>query len=114
MALQIVEKEVKGVIVLELSGRIILGEESSQLRNKVRELLNQGKTRLVLDLGNVAQVDSTGLGTLVASYTTAQSQGTAMKLANLTKRVDELMHITKLVTVFETYDSVDKAVQSFK
>ena len=113
MALQIIEKETSGVTVLALSGRITLGEESNQLRTKIKDILGQGMKRLVLDLGNVSYIDSAGLGTLVAGYTSAQSQGASMKLANLTKRVREQLHITKLVTVFEVYDSVEAAVKSF-
>ena len=112
MAMHIVEKQVGSVTVLELSGRITLGEESVQLRNKLKALLT-GKPRLVLDLGNVSYIDSAGLGTLVASYTTAANQGVRMVLANLTKRLQEQLSITKLVTVFEVYDSVDDAVKSF-
>ena len=113
MALQIIEKETSGVTVLALSGRITLGEESNQLRTKIKDILGQGVKRLVLDLGNVSYIDSAGLGTLVAGYTSAQSQGASMKLANLTKRFREQLHITKLVTVFEVYDSVEGAVKSF-
>jgi len=113
MALQIIEKETSGVTVLALSGRITLGEESNQLRTKIKDILGQGMKRLVLDLGNVSYIDSAGLGTLVAGYTSAQSQGASMKLANLTKRFREQLNITKLVTVFEVYESVDAAVKSF-
>ena len=113
MALQIIEKETSGVTVLALSGRITLGDESNQLRTKIKDVLGQGVKRLVLDLGNVSYIDSAGLGTLVAGYTSAQSQGASMKLANLTKRFREQLNITKLVTVFEVYDSVDDAVKSF-
>ena len=113
MGLEITEKESKGVTVLVLSGRVVLGEESNQLRTKLKELLAQGKTRLVLDLAEVKYIDSAGLGTLVAGYTSAQSQGASMKLANLTKKFDEQLHITKLVTVFEVHDSVEAAVNSF-
>ncbi len=113
MALHILEKEVKGVTVLEISGRVTLGEESSQLRNKIKETLAQGRTRLVLDLAAVSYIDSAGLGTLVAGFTSAQNQGANMKLANLTKRFDEQLHITKLVTVFDVYDTVEDAVKSY-
>jgi len=113
MALLIVDKEVSGVTVLELSGRITLGEESNQLRTKIKDVLAEGKKRLVLDLGNVSYIDSAGLGTLVAGYTSSQSQGASMKLANLTKRFREQLNITKLVTVFEVYDSVEAATSSF-
>jgi anti-sigma B factor antagonist len=113
MALQITEKESSGVLVLELAGRVTLGEESNQLRTKIKDVLAQGKKRLVLDLGNVSYIDSAGLGTLVAGYTSSQSQGAGMKLANLTKRFREQLHITKLVTVFEVYGSVEEAIGAF-
>jgi anti-sigma B factor antagonist len=113
MALQIVEKETSGVTILALSGRVTLGEESNQLRSHIKEMLSEGAKRLVLDLGNVSYIDSAGLGTLVAGYTSSQSQGAVMKLANLTKRFREQLNITKLVTVFDVYDSVEAAVKSF-
>lgn len=113
MALNIVEKEVSGVTVLELVGRVTLGEESNQLRTKLKDILSQGKTRLVLDLAEVSYIDSAGLGTLVGGFTSAQNQGASLKLANLTKRFHEQLHITKLVTVFDVYDTVQEAVKSF-
>src|SRR5271157_1439226 len=113
MALQIVEKESGGVTILALSGRITLGEESNQLRSHIKEMLAEGAKRLVLDLGDVSYIDSAGLGTLVAGYTSSQSQGAMMKLANLTKRFREQLNITKLVTVFEVFNSVAEAVTSF-
>jgi anti-sigma B factor antagonist len=113
MALEITEKESSGVTVLVLAGRVTLGEESSKLRTKLKDLLGEGKTRVVLDLAEVKYIDSAGLGTLVAGYTSARNQGASMKLANLTKKFDEQLHITKLVTVFEVYDSVEGAVKSF-
>jgi anti-sigma B factor antagonist len=114
MALNIEEKDVNGVTVVELAGRVTLGEGSSLLRTKLKELLSQGKTRLVLDLAEVTYVDSAGLGTLVAGYTSAQNQGANLKLANLTKRFHEQLNITKLVTVFDVYDTVQDAVKSFE
>ncbi|MGO8815130.1 MAG: STAS domain-containing protein [Terriglobia bacterium] len=113
MSLNIIEKEVNGVTVLQLIGRVTLGEESSQLRTKLKDLLSQGRTRLVLDLAEVTYIDSAGLGTLVAGFTSAQNQGAGLKLANLTKRFNEQLHITKLVTVFDVFDNVDAAVKSF-
>jgi anti-sigma B factor antagonist len=113
MALSIVEKESDGVQILQLSGRVTLGEESNQLRTKLKEALSEGKTRLVLDLAEVTYIDSAGLGTLVAGFTSAQNQGANLKLANLTKRFREQLNITKLVTVFDVYDSVEDAVKSF-
>ena len=113
MALSMTEMQDKGVTVLQLSGRVTLGEESNQLRTKIKSLLGEGKARLVLDLANVTYIDSAGLGTLVEGFTSAQNQGAAMKLANLTKRFNEQLHITKLVTVFDVYESVADAVKSF-
>ena len=113
MALQIVERDTNGVTVLELVGRVVLGDESNQLRTKLQDLLAAGKTKVVLDLAEVKYIDSAGLGTLVAGFTTAQNQGANLKLANLTKKFDEQLHITKLVTVFDVYETVDDAVKSF-
>jgi len=114
MALNLEVKEVNGVTVVELAGRVTLGEGSSLLRTTLKDLLSQGKTRLVLDLAEVSYVDSAGLGTLVAGYTSAQNQGANLKLANLTKRFHEQLSITKLVTVFDVYDTVQDAVKSFE
>lgn len=113
MALQMTERDVDGVTILAISGRITLGDASHQVRTKLRDLLAEGKTRLVLDLADVGYIDSAGLGTLVAGYTSARNGGANMKLANLTKKLDEQMHITKLVTVFDVYNSVEDAVKSF-
>jgi len=113
MALEITEKDLNGVTVLVLAGRVTLGEESNKLRTQLKDVLAQGKTRVVLDLAEVTYIDSAGLGTLVAGYTTARNQGASMKLANLTKKFDEQLHITKLVTVFEVYNNVEDAVKSF-
>ena len=113
MALQIVEKQIGGVTVLDFVGRITLGDESNQVRTKIKEMLGKGKSQIVLDLAEVSYIDSAGLGMLVAGYTSAQNQGATLKLANLTKRFRELLNITKLVTIFDTYDSVDDAVKSF-
>lgn len=101
MALSIVEKESGGIVLLELSGRVTLGGESNQLRTKIKDILAKGKTRLILDLADVSYIDSAGLGTLVAGYTSAQNNGASMKLANLTRKFREQLNITKLVTVFE-------------
>ena len=114
MALQITQNEWGTVTVLTLSGRATLGEETSQLRNKIKALLGEGKKRLVLDMGDLAHIDSAGLGTLVAGYYSATSQGASIKLANLTKRLEDQMHLTKLVTVFDTHSSVEEAVMSFR
>lgn len=113
MALEIAQKETNGVTVLTLSGRVTLGDESNKLRTLFKEVLAKGKNRLVVDLADVGYIDSAGLGTLVAGYTTASSQGAGIKLANLTKKFREQLNITKLVTIFDVYDSVEDAVKSF-
>jgi anti-sigma B factor antagonist len=113
VALQITERHIGDISVLELSGRVTLGDESNQLRTRIKSLLSEGKKNLVLDLGDVNYIDSAGLGTFVAAHTTAQNQGAVMKLANLTKRLTEQLQITKLVTVFDVYGSVENAVHSF-
>lgn len=113
MALEIKEKQSGSVTVLELAGRVTLGEESGKLRARLKDFLSQGKTQLVLDLAQVSYIDSAGLGALVAGYTSARNEGASMKLANLTKKFHEQLHITKLVTVFEVYNTVDEAVKSF-
>lgn len=113
MALQIVEKQIDGVSVLDFVGRITLGDESNQVGIKIKEMLGKGKSQIVLNLGGVSYIDSAGLGALVWGHTSAQKQGATLKLANLTKTFRELLNITKLVTIFDTYGSVDDAVKSF-
>src|ERR1019366_6713432 len=101
MALKITSREVDGVAVLTLDGRIVLGEETVALREKVKGLLAAGKKKLVLDVKNVTMIDSSGLGALVAAYTSAKSGGASLRLCNLGSRFNELLQITKLYTVFE-------------
>ena len=110
--MEILQKEIGGVTVMQVSGRVTLGDESNQLRTKIKDLLAQGKKRLVLDLGNVSYIDSAGLGTLVAGHTSARRQGAALRLANLMKRLHEQLQVTKLVIVFDVHGSVDEAVKS--
>ena len=111
--MQIKEKQINGVSVLDLAGRITLGDESNQVYLKIKEMLGKGASQIVLNLAGVRHIDSAGLGTLVSGYTSAQNLGATLKLANLTKRFRELLNITKLVTIFDTYGSVDDAVKSF-
>lgn len=113
MALRIDVKESDGATVLTLAGRVTLGDESNQLRSKIKEVLAQGKKRLVLDLGEVSYIDSAGLGTLVAAYTSARNDGGEIRLANVTKKFGELLNITKLVTIFNVHESVADALKSF-
>jgi anti-sigma B factor antagonist len=122
MAIEIAENESHGIIILALSGRLVLGQESMDFRGKVREVLEKSdwikekwgwETRIVLDLGNVTFVDSAGLGALIAVRTSATSRGAGIKLANLTKKMRDALTISKLVTVFDVYDSVEAAVNAF-
>lgn len=113
MALRMTERDVNGVAVLEIEGRIVLGEESNSFREKVKGLLAAGKKKIVLNLANVGYIDSAGLGTLVASFHSARSQGATLKLSNLGAKFREVLQVTKLLTVFDTYDNETAAVQSF-
>lgn len=114
MALYMVEKLVSGVMVLDLRGRVTLGEETEALRERIKRLVGAGHARIVLNLGEVSYIDSVGLSTLVASYASARRDGGDLKLLHLTKRVHDLLQITRLSTVFEMYDSLEAAVQSFE
>ncbi|OFV91042.1 MAG: anti-anti-sigma factor [Acidobacteria bacterium RIFCSPLOWO2_12_FULL_65_11] len=107
------ERTVGDVMVLDLKGKITLGEGDELLKDKVNSLVNQGHKKILLNLGGVPYVDSAGLGEIVRTYTTVSRQGGSLKLLNLTKRITDLLSITKLLTVFETYDSEDDAVKSF-
>ena len=113
MILRMMEKEVNGVFVLTLDGRIVLGEESHFFREKLKSLTAEGKKKIVLNMDNVTYIDSSGLGTLVASHTSARAQGASMKLSNLGSKFQEILQVTKLVTVFEVYPSEAAAIGSF-
>jgi anti-sigma B factor antagonist len=102
-----------GVLVLDCIGRIVFGEESAALRDNVRSAMSQN-SNVILNLGEVTYIDSGGLGTLVSLYTTSRNVGGALKLANLTQRVGDLLQVTKLVSVFETFQDEQSAVRSFK
>lgn len=112
MALKITNREVYGVAVLALDGRIVLGEETSTLREKVKSLLAEGKKNIVLNLSNVTLIDSSGLGALVAAYSSAKSGGASLRLCNLGSRFNELLQITKLYTVFEVSETEAEALSA--
>jgi len=114
VALKITSREVEGVAVLALEGRIVLGEESNALRENVKKLLAENKKDIVLNMSNVTYIDSAGLGTLVASHHSARSQGAALKLSNLGSKFQEVLQVTRLLTVFDVFDSEAAAVRSFK
>jgi len=114
MAIFIVEKVVDGIMLVDLRGRITLGPETEALRAKLKELLNAGQQRIILNLGEVTYLDSVGLSTLVASYTSARNAGGNLKLLHLPRGVQQLLQITRLSTVFEIYEDLATAVESFK
>jgi anti-sigma B factor antagonist len=107
------ERRVGDVVVLDLKGKVTLGEGDEVLKDKINSLMNQGHKKLVLNLADVPYIDSAGLGEIVRTFTTVSRQGGSLKLLNLTKRISDLLAITKLLTVFETFDSEPDAVQSF-
>jgi anti-sigma B factor antagonist len=107
-------RQVNGVTVVDLSGRITLGEGSVVLRDTVRELIGKGEKRILLNLGDVTYIDSSGIGELVSAFTTVRNQGGELKLLNLTKKVHDLLQITKLYTVFDVKDDEVSAIGSFR
>ncbi len=102
------------VTILDIHGKITIGEGSVEMRNRLRELVQSGQKDILLNLGDVTYMDSSGIGELVSCYTTVTNQGGRLKLLNLTKKVQELLAITKLLTVFEDFKEEQKAVASFK
>jgi len=113
MALDIQEREREGIVILDLKGRLIVGEPAANLREKVRELIDDGKVSIIMNLEDVDYIDSTGLGGLVISYTSVKKAGGALKILNLSKRNIELLILTKLTTVFEVFMDEQDAVNSF-
>jgi len=111
--LKMSNRVVDGVLIIDCAGRLVFGEESASLRDTVKQHLLE-KKKLVLNLSGISFIDSGGLGTLVALYTTARNNDGHIKLANLPKRVDDLLHVTKLVTIFEVYDNEQQAVDAHK
>ncbi len=111
--MQIHEREVNDVMVLDIHGKLTLGEGDELLRDKVNSLMHQGHKKMLLNLAEVPYIDSAGLGEIVRTYTTVTREGGSLKLLNLTKRIQDLLAITKLLTVFETFESENDAVKSF-
>lgn len=114
MSLYMVEKKLEDVIVLDVRGRLTLGQETADLRSKLTGLVEAGHLKIILNLHGVSYVDSSGLSTLVACYATARKSSGSLKLTHLTDRIRDLLQITHLSTVFETYSSVEDAVRSFQ
>ncbi len=111
--MEIQERTLQDVVVLDLTGKLTIGEGDELLKERISNLVQQGHRKLLLNLEGVPYVDSAGLGEIVRTYTTVSRQGGKLKLVNLTKRITDLLAITKLLTVFETYESEDEAVKSF-
>jgi anti-sigma B factor antagonist len=112
--MKVSSRQVDGVVIVDLSGRITLGEGSVVLRDTVRELLNKGQKKILLNLAEVTYIDSSGIGELVSAYTSVRNQSGDLKLLNLTKKVHDLLQITKLYTVFDVPESEAAAVASLK
>ncbi len=114
MNLDIHNREVKGISILDLGGRLTLGEESNALREEVKQLINTDKKNILLNLANVTYIDSTGIATLVALYKSSQAKDGTLKLLSLSKKFQETLQLTRLLTVFETFPNEAQALASFK
>jgi anti-sigma B factor antagonist len=112
VALKITTREMNGVVVLDLEGRVVLGEETNLLREKVKSLLSEGRKSLVLNLSNVTFIDSSGLGALVSGHSSAKAGGASLRLCNLGAKFNELLQITKLYTVFDVSDTEADAIRA--
>jgi anti-sigma B factor antagonist len=114
MSAKIGIRHVEGTTVLEVSGRITLGEGGVTLRDAIQNALKTGTTKLIVDMGGVNYMDSSGVGELTAAYTSARNKGCELKLLHLTRKIDDLMQITKLATIFDIYSNEQHALSSFK
>ncbi len=112
--LNLTERQAGDVTILDMSGKVTLGEGSVALRTAVRRLLGDGKKKILLNLGSVGYIDSSGLGELVSSFTAVNKENGTLKLLNLTQKIQDLLAITKLLTVFDVYDSESDALSSFE
>jgi len=112
--MKISTRTVDAVTVVELDGKLMLGEDTEQFRTRIRELLDSGAKKILLNMGNIHYLDSSGVGELVRAYASASSQDGQLKLLNLTKRLHDLLTVTKLVTVFESFDDEARALESFQ
>lgn len=113
MSLKIDRREVSHVTILDIEGRIVLGDEIGDLRDAVHDLIQQDKKKIILNLAGVDYIDSSGVGELVSSFTTVRNSGGELKLLNLTQKVQDVLHVTKLYTVFDIKDDEFHAVKSF-
>ncbi len=113
MSMKVTVRQIDSVTIVDVSGRITLGEACTQLRELIRGQLAKGNKNVLLNLGDVSYIDSSGIGELVSSYTAVSNQGGNLKLLNLTKKVQDLLQITKLYTIFDVHDDEAKAISSF-
>ena len=113
MSMKVQTRQVDGITVMDLSGRITLGEGSVTIRDAVRDVLAKGSNKILLNLGNITYIDSSGIGELVSAFTTVKNGGGELKLLNLTKKVHDLLQITKLYTVFDIKDDEASAIAAF-
>jgi anti-sigma B factor antagonist len=113
MALSIGAREVSHVTILDLRGRIVLGDEIDELRSAIRNLIDEGKKKIILNLADVDYIDSSGVGALVGGFTAVRNAGGELKLLNLSQKVHDVLHVTKLYTVFDIRDDEFHAVKSF-
>jgi anti-sigma B factor antagonist len=114
MTIKMTNSEVDGVSVVTLDGRIVLGDESNSFREKLKSMLAEGRKRIVLNMADIKYIDSAGLGTLVAAHFSAKTQGASVRICNLGKKFHEVMQITKLLTIFDVYDTEAAAISSFQ
>jgi anti-sigma B factor antagonist len=114
MALRATHREAEGVTVVDIGGRITLGEGSALLRKTIRDLLEEQRTLILLNLADVDYIDSSGIGELVSAYTGVKKRGGSLKLLHLTKKVHDLLQLTKLFTVFEVYSDEGSALRSYR
>ncbi|MGI8835151.1 MAG: STAS domain-containing protein [Pyrinomonadaceae bacterium] len=112
--LEVTERQAGDVTILDMSGAVRMGEGSIELRNAIRGLVDGGKKKILLNLKSVKNIDSSGIGELIANYTTVSRDGGQLKLLNLTEKIQNLLVITKLLTVFDAYDNEAEALNSFK
>ena len=112
--INISERQAGDITILDLEGKVTIGEGSVALRTAIRRLLGEGKNKILLNLAGVGYIDSSGIGELVSSFTAVNKEGGTLKLLNLTRRVQDLLQITKLLTVFESYNDETEALKSMK
>jgi anti-sigma B factor antagonist len=112
--LNISERQAGDITILDMDGKVTIGEGSVALRSAIRRLLGEGKSKILLNLGQVGYVDSSGIGELVSSFTAVNKEGGTLKLLNLTQKIQDLLAITKLLTVFDVFDNEGDALSSYK